>query len=527
MASAALIGTPPVFSEDPRPTPRALLSARGLGKRFGGLLALEDVSFELEEGQVHCLLGENGAGKSTLCNLLFGVHRADAGELTLLGERFEPRGPAHALEAGVAMVHQHFSLVGNMTVLENLQLSAAGRKFGKAALGARLREVSAQFGFELDLRRPVEALSVGERQRAELVKCLLGVPRLLVLDEPTAVLPPREVHGLLEICRSVAQSGCAVLLVTHKLAEIEAVADHVSVLRRGRLVDSAPFEPALVGRFVRSMVGREVSPIARAPASGVRASVSAPPVLRCEGLTVEDEAGMQMLDVSFEVRPGEIVGLAGVEGNGQSELCAALSGMLTPTAGRLVLAGRDVAGAAPRALTKLGLGCVSEDRHAVGCHLGLSVAENLFLSDLKRFSRLGLLDRARLERAATSQLEAFDVRGSAGSKMSELSGGNQQKVVLARELSLDPLVFLLAAQPTRGLDVGAVEAVYSAIRAVSERGVGVLLVSSELDELLAVAHRVLVIYRGKIIGEVPGGGEQQEAVGRLMSGQRSENGAAP
>ncbi len=208
------------------------LHARGLSKRFGGLAALEDVSFELGEGQIHCLLGENGAGKSTLCNLIFGVHRADAGELTLLGERFEPRGPAHALEAGVAMVHQHFSLVGNMTVLENLQLCAAGRKYGKAALAARIREVLAQFGCELDLLRPVEQLSVGERQRAQSSSSVCSAcPRLLVLDEPTAVLPPREVHGLLEICRSVAQSGCAVLLVTHKLAEIAAVADHVSVLR--------------------------------------------------------------------------------------------------------------------------------------------------------------------------------------------------------------------------------------------------------------------------------------------------------
>ncbi|MES1177070.1 MAG: ABC transporter ATP-binding protein [Myxococcales bacterium] len=522
MASAALIGTPPTFSESPRPRPRALLDARGLSKRFGSLVALDDVSFELEEGQIHCLLGENGAGKSTLCNLIFGVHRADAGELKLLGERFEPRGPAHALEAGVAMVHQHFSLVGNMTVLENLQLSAAGRKFGKAALGARIREVSAQFGFELDLVRPVERLSVGERQRAELVKCLLGVPRLLVLDEPTAVLPPREVHGLLEICRSVAQSGCAVLLVTHKLAEIEAVADHVSVLRRGRVVDSAPFESAQVGRFVRSMVGREVSPLS-AQSSGVRASVSAEPVLRAEALTVDGDDGVQKLNVSFEVHPGEIVGLAGVEGNGQSDLCAVLSGMLTPSAGRLTLAGQDVAGAPPRALTKLGLGCVSEDRHAVGCHVGLSVAENLFLSELGPFSRFGLLDRARLDKEATKRLEAFDVRGTARSKMSELSGGNQQKVVLARELSLNPLRCLLAAQPTRGLDVGAVEAVYAAIRRVCERGVGVLLVSSELDELLAVAHRVLVIYRGRIIGEVPGGSEQQEAVGRLMSGQTLSN----
>jgi simple sugar transport system ATP-binding protein len=342
---------------------------------------------------------------------------------------------------------------------------------------------------------------------------------LLVLDEPTAVLPPREVEGLLEICRSIAKNDCAVLLVTHKLAEIAAIADHVSVLRRGRLVDSVPQREADRARLVRSMVGREVSPLSAARSEPLARDQQAEPALRVEQLGYTDPLGSERLSLSFEVAPGEIVGLAGVEGNGQSELCAMLSGMLTPSAGKILLDGQDVTALASRELTRRGLGCVSEDRHAVGCHVGLSVAENLFLSDLRRFTRFGLLERSRLTREAEARMQAFDVRAAPGAKLSSLSGGNQQKVVLARELSLEPLRFLLAAQPTRGLDVGAVEAVYSQIRRASQRGVGVLLVSSELEELLAVAHRVLVIYRGRIIGELPGGPEQQVAVGLLMSGQ--------
>jgi general nucleoside transport system ATP-binding protein len=525
MVAAIPLGAPADSGPRSYSSPRVALAARGLGKRFGSFSALEGVSLELVAGEVHCLLGENGAGKSTLCNLVFGVHRPDAGHLELFGERFEPKHPAHALSAGVAMVHQHFSLVGNMTTFENLQLSRAGRQQSPASLREEVLRVSSRLGFELALAQRIEALSVGERQRVELVKCLLGAPRLLVLDEPTAVLPPREVDGLLQICRSIAQSGCAVLLVTHKLAEIEAVADQVSVLRRGRLVDSAPRREADRARLVRSMVGREVSPLS-ATRTQREPDPSAEPVLHVEQLCYADSAGSERLSLSLQVRPGEIVGLAGVEGNGQSELCALLSGMLAPSSGKVTLSGEDVTRLAPRELTRRGLGCVSEDRHAVGCHVSLSVAENLFLSQLGRFSRFGLLDRARLTREASARLEEHDVRGTPASKLSSLSGGNQQKVVLARELALSPLRCLIAAQPTRGLDVGAVEAVYAQIRRAAERGVGVLLVSSELEELLAVAHRVLVIYRGRILGELPGGPEQQVAVGLLMSGQVSSQGVA-
>jgi simple sugar transport system ATP-binding protein len=514
--------------------PQSALCLRGVGKRFGALVALESVELEVRQGEVHCLLGENGAGKSTLCNIVFGVQRPDSGSLSLLGKPYAPARPADALRAGVAMVHQHFSLVGNLSALDNFRLGRARRRTEE--LAERARALCERFGFTLDLRRPVEQLSVGERQRIEIVKCLLDEPALLVLDEPTAVLPPPQIAGLLGLCRQVAEGGCGVLLVTHKLAEIGAVADRTSVLRRGRVVETVDMREADLDALVRSMVGREVRSLATGAAAseprvGARVAPAARdaasrPVLEVDALRFEDRLGVERLHASFALRPGEIVGVAGVEGNGQSELAAILSGMLTPSSGTVRLNGKDVTGLSPRELTRLGVGCVSEDRHATGCHLGLSVAENLYLGSLERFTRFGWLDRARMHEAAAAVLQEFQVRGAARDPMGSLSGGNQQKVVLARELGLQGLTFLLAAQPTRGLDVGAVEAVYAQIRRARERGAGVLLISSELEELLSVSDRVLVVYRGRIVGERAGGLGQHEAVGRLMSGQSSGEAAA-
>jgi ABC-type uncharacterized transport system ATPase subunit len=523
-----------------------VLALAGIGKQFGGRPALEDVSLEVAAGEVHCLLGENGAGKSTLCNIVFGVHRADAGQLRLAGEPFLPRGPAHALSSGVAMVHQHFSLVGNMSAIENMLLGRArGRSLARQAMARRVRALAEEYGLDVDLERAVEDLSVGERQRIEVLRCLLDRPRLLVLDEPTAVLPPREVGALLAICRRLAERGCGLMLVTHKLAEIAEIAHRTTVLRRGRVVETVAMAGAApdLGALVRAMVGRDVRPlgdVTRAapaavvgePAAAVAAvadvvaaplDVAAPPsadALRLEGLVVKDQAGAVRLDVSLHVQRGEIVGLAGVEGNGQSQLGEVLAGLLAPAAGRMRVAGTDVTGFSPRALSRLGVGIVPEDRHAVGCHLQLSVAENLLLGRLGDYTRFGLLRREPMARAARARMDAYDVRAAGpDAPMASLSGGNQQKVVLARELSLDPLLFLLAAQPTRGLDVGAVESVYAEIRGACARGAGVLLISSELDELLAVADRVLVIYRGRIVGELPGGPAHRDEIGALMSGQ--------
>ena len=542
------------------PLAHPVLALHDVGKHFGGRPVLEGVSLDVQAGEVHCLLGENGAGKSTLCNIVFGVHRPDAGALRLHGQEFQPTGPAHALSSGVAMVHQHFSLVGNMTPIENMLLGRArGRSLKYKEMAARVRQLAEEYGLEVDLDARVEDLSVGERQRVEVLRCLLDNPRLLVLDEPTAVLPPREVGALLAICRRLAERGCGLVLVTHKLAEIAEIATRTTVLRRGRVIETVTMAGAAtdLGALVRAMVGREVKPLdlrkrggasngvpeARAPGpegttteSSGEPSTTAPEragvvgntgdeALRLEGLQVKDAAGAVRLDVSFAVHRGEIVGLAGVEGNGQSQLGAVLAGLVAPSAGRVFVRGMDVTGLRPKTLTRIGVGIVPEDRHAVGCHLQLSVAENLFLGELRPFTRFGLLRRGAMARAAEERMKTYDIRAAGpDAPMSSLSGGNQQKAVLARELTLDPLVFLLAAQPTRGLDVGAVEAVYTEIRRACDRGAGVLLVSSELDELLAVADRVLVIYRGRILGELPGHPDHRAAVGAMMSGQAAPAG---
>jgi ABC-type uncharacterized transport system ATPase subunit len=514
----------------------SLLSLRDLGKRFGSLQALEGVSLDVGAGTVQCLLGENGAGKSTLCNLIFGVYEPSVGSMAFDGAVWQPRSPAEALEKGIAMVHQHFSLVPRMTVVENLMLGQVRGILKRHEFGARIRDIAESFGFILDPDAVVGELSVGERQRAEIVKCLMRDPKLLVLDEPTAVLPPGEIGALLDICRRVADSGRAVIMVTHKLAEIARVADRVAVLRTGRLVADESMKGADMGALVHAMVGRELKPLDVAltddgeAAAAPAVAPGTPPefALVCDGLTVHDRHGAVRLDnFTLEIRPGEIVGLAGVEGNGQSELGMVLAGLLRPTEGHFYIGGTDLTHAGAVAVTAAGGGIVPEDRHAVACVTAMSVAENMYLNKLDRFTRFGLLQRGALHAAAEAQMRAFDVRAASPEvAFAGLSGGNQQKAVLARELTLDPLVALVAAQPTRGLDVSAVEAVYRQIRAAARRGVGVLLISSELDELIAVADRIAVLYRGRLVGERPADMSERGAIGALMSGQIASGQAA-
>jgi ABC-type uncharacterized transport system ATPase subunit len=445
------------------------------------------------------------------------------------GQPWLPPSPAEALEQGIAMVHQHFSLVPRMTVVENLMLGQARGVLNRQAFAARINDIADRFGFVLDPNAVVGELSVGERQRAEIVKCLMRDPQLLVLDEPTAVLPPAEIGSLLDICRRVADSGRAVILVTHKLAEIAKVADSVAVLRTGRLVAQADMATADMGALVQAMVGREVKPLDVALGDETDdISLEAKPgfALVCDGLTVQDRHGATRLDnFTLEVRSGEIVGLAGVEGNGQSELGMVLAGLMAPTEGRYFIGETELTHAGAAAVTGAGGGIVPEDRHAVACVTAMSVAENMYLNKLDRFTRFGLLQRRALNEAAQLQMKEFDVRAASPEvAFSGLSGGNQQKAVLGRELTLDPLVALVAAQPTRGLDVSAVEAVYRQIRAAARRGVGVLLISSELDELIAVADRIAVLYRGRLVGERPAEMSERGAIGALMSGQLSGQG---
>lgn len=514
----------------------ALLELSGLTKRFGSFTALDNVSLTVESGEVHCLLGENGAGKSTLCNLIFGVHKPDAGVITLAGEAFHPAGPAEALHNGIVMVHQHFSLVPNMTVAENLMLGRSGPKLEPRIVIDRMAELAAEYDLRIDPHVRIEDLSVGERQRVEIIKCLLGDPRLLVLDEPTAVLQPDEIDALLAICRQLVDRGKAVLLVTHKLGEIKRIADRTTVLRQGKVVETVRMEGADMQSLVRSMVGRDV----RSPGSVLAATIgiekegeadnkvvsimsqdrTVDPALQLSNLTYDDLDGVTRIDnINLKVMPGEIVGIAGVEGNGQTELGLILAGLLQQTSGSIAAGGKNLDGCTPEEITAAGVGIVPEDRHAVACIKEMSVEENLFLGSISQFTKFGFVNRPAMRLAARELMREFDVRASGPEiLMSGLSGGNQQKAVLARELTLDPLIFLLAAQPTRGLDVGAIEAVYSRIRAASESGLGVLLISSELEELIAVSDRIAVIYRGRLVGELDSDSFSRESIGAMMSG---------
>ena len=516
---------------------KALLSLQGMGKRFGAFRALGDVSLDIAPGEIHCLLGENGAGKSTLCNLIFGVYQPDEGVMTLDGESYRPTGPADALARRVAMVHQHFSLVPDLSVVDNLLLGQSRGVLKRGECADRIAELSRRFGLALDPRARIQDLSVGERQRVEIVKCLMREPRLLVLDEPTAVLLPDEIAALMGVCRRVADEGCGVMLVTHKLAEIRQVAERATVLRGGRVAARSEQPAQELDELVRAMIQRDLAapspaealndaakPAAVVPdVSAIRTGRVPEPALMSDGLTVVDADGVKRLDrFTLIVRPGEIVAVAGVEGNGQNELAAVLSGMRPSSEGRFFINGHEMTGRAPRDITRAGAGIVPEDRHAVGCITGLPVAENLFLDRLQRFKRWGLLDRGAMRAQALDLMQRFDVRAASPDvSFGGLSGGNQQKAVLARELTLDGLKFLLAAQPTRGLDVGAVEAVYGHIRQACAQGVGVLLISSELDELIRVADRVVVLYRGRVMGECPAEPTQRDRIGAWMAGQEA------
>ena len=519
-----------------------LLSLRGLSKRFGSLQALQDVSLDIAPAEIHALLGENGAGKSTLCNLVFGVYQPDSGEMLFDGVPHRPAGPAQALAHGIAMVHQHFSLVADMTVVENLMLGQVRGVLKRQDYARSVQALSQDYGLALDPHARIQDLSVGERQRVEIVKCLMRNPRLVVLDEPTAVLLPAEIDGLLAVCERIATKGCSVVLVTHKLAEIKKVAHRATVLRGGRVVAHSTAPAQEITQLVRAMIQRDLDGLTAgagamlgalagsthgdaSPKSAITETPrpAADEALQVNGLSVVDAEGTTRLNnFTLIVNRGEIVGVAGVEGHGQSELAAALSGMTPASNGQFFVRGQDMTAKTPRALTEAGVGVVPEDRHAVGCITGMSLAENLSLNRLDRFKRFGLLDRAALRRAALELMERFDVR-AAGPDVAfgGLSGGNQQKAVLGREISTEGLVFLLAAQPTRGLDVGAVEAVYGQIRAACHRGAGVLLISSELDELIDVADRIVVLYRGRVMGHCAAEPAQRERIGAMMAGQQA------
>ena len=494
------------------------LELRGITKRFGSLVANDAIDFELRRGEIHALLGENGAGKSTLMNVLYGLHQPDEGEIVLDGKPVKIDSARRAIQLGIGMVHQHFMLVPVMTVAENLVLGSEphrGPLLDYATAAARTRELSERFGLAVNPDAKVEDLGVGAQQRVEILRALFRGARVLVLDEPTAVLTAQESQDLFKVLRALAADGTSIVFISHKLNEVLDISDRVTVLRRGAKVDTVATEGSTERSLARLMVGRDVLLQVEKPQHAPGETL-----LEVRDLEVSDDRGLPAVaGVSFDVRAGEIVGLAGVEGNGQSELIEALTGLRRAHGGTVRAAGRDVTSADARTTIDAGVGCIAEDRHRRGLVLQFDLAENLSLHEYRKpsLSSRGWLSPKKMAARARTLLEEYDVRGGdCDTPAASLSGGNQQKVVIARELSADPQV-LIAAQPTRGLDVGAIEFVHRRLIEERDEGRAILLVSAELEEIRSLSDRVLVIYEGEIVAELPPSSSEEE-FGVAMTG---------
>jgi len=488
-------------------------------KRFPGVLAVDDVSFVVRSGEVVALLGENGAGKSTLMNVAYGLLGADEGKILVDGAVVDIKGPRQAIDLGVGMVHQHFMLVEPQTVTENIVLGLEPTTFGVIESDRAREEVvriSERYGLRVDPDARVMDLSVGMQQRVEILKALFRKARILILDEPTAVLTPQEVHELFDTVRKLVSEGLAVVIITHKLEEVMAFSDRIVVMRAAKVVgETTPAETDEAG-LAKMMVGREVVLRVEKMPSEPGATV-----LKVSDLRVDDDRRLEAVrGVSFEVREGEIVGIAGVSGNGQSELIEAITGLRRPRSGTIMLRDRDITHDGPASSIAAGVSVIPEDRQRRGLILEFDLVENVVLGDHRRppFSRRGILDRKAMNSVALSRIADFDIRTPSESvAAANLSGGNQQKLVVARELGRDPEL-LIAGQPTRGLDVGAIEFVHRQILAERESRKAVLLVSMELEEIQSLSDRILVMFEGRVVAEFAAGSVTDEELGYHMTG---------
>ena len=502
---------------------------RRINKRFGAVRANRDIDLAVERGAITGIIGENGAGKSTLVSVLYGFHAADSGEILIDGEPVRLDGAADAIARGIGMVHQHFMLVPAMTVLENVMLGSEGGPWlagGERAARARMAELGAVYGLEIDPDAQVGGLPVGLQQRVEILKALLRGARILILDEPTGVLTPQEAGRLFDILRILKRDGVTILLITHKLREIMAVTDAVCVMRRGEMVARRETRSTSREELARLMVGRDVSfaAVGGSGGGGPDGSYPGPPLLRVEALGHTDDHGVPRLSgIRFDLRAGEILGVAGVAGNGQSELLDVLSGIAPPHSGRITFAGRTITAANPAdpsTLRDLGLAHVPEDRQGRGLVLPFTASESSILGyQGRRDAGEGvLLPLAAVRRRCAALMERYDVRPPEPDlRCDGLSGGNQQKLVAARELSASPRV-LLVGQPTRGVDVGAIEFIHARLLEIRDAGCAILLVSVELDEIMTLSDRILVMNAGRIVGEVTRGEADADRIGLMMAG---------
>jgi general nucleoside transport system ATP-binding protein len=505
-----------------------VLEVRNITKRFPGVLANDHISFTLEAGEIHTFLGENGAGKSTLMNILYGLYDPDEGEIFINGKQVNIRGPNDAIRQGLGMVHQHFMLVPTLTVAENVMLGTEitnGWLLDERTANARIQELSQQYGLDVPPDALIMDLPVGVQQRVEIVKALYRGADMLILDEPTAVLTPQEADELFVVVRSLVAQGKSIIFISHKLKEVLAIADRITVLRRGRVVGTADPKQATDQQLAALMVGREVLlMVDKDPAK------PGSEVLEVQDLRVLDDRRTLAVDgLSLQVRAGEVLGIAGVQGNGQTELVEALTGLRSVVSGHVRILGSDVTGATPRTILEAGVAHIPEDRHRHGLVLSYPIADNLVLSTYQHepFAHGIRVDAEAISQNAQRLVKEFDVRTpSTLTSASSLSGGNQQKVVVAREFSR-PIKLLIAAQPTRGLDVGSIEFIHNGIIRQRDEGVAVLVVSAELDEILALSDRIAVMFKGQIIAIVPAAEATRESLGLLMAGIINEQAGMP
>ncbi len=490
-----------------------VVKMKNITKRFGSLVANDNIDFDLRKGEIHALLGENGAGKTTLMRILYGLYRADEGEICVNDNLVNISSPKDAIREGIGMVTQHFTLVPPLSVAENIVLGATdGFLLNPKKIRRLVTEASEKYGIAIKPEALVRNLSVGERQRVEILKALYRKAKVLIMDEPTAVLVPQEVETLFNSLNQLVSQELSVVFISHKLNEVMAICGRITVLRGGKLTGTVEHKDTSEKELAKMMVGRETFGVTRQ-----QDKEPGEPILTIANLSFTDEQGLERLkDVSLEVRCGEVLSVAGVSGNGQSELVKILTGLKKPTSGRVVLNGRDITGSPPAVITAAGMGRTPEDRHA-GVIGDLSVAENLALENLDEYKKRGMLDRKLVREHAAKLIEEYQIKATPEDHVRTLSGGNMQKVVMARALSRKPCC-VLAAQPTRGLDVGATEYVRSKLLEQSDRGAGVLVVSEDLNEVMELSDRIAVMYEGRIMGIIPALEASEEKLGLMMAG---------